>query len=151
MTIRYGDTGNSYRTVFGDYLKSAKKLTIEDPYIRRDHQISNLVELCELAVEIGTIKTIELVTTAENPQQEADAGKKLQEIQENLADCDVTFTYRFAESISNREILTDTGWHIQMDRGLEIYQSSTSSRRIGATNSALRPCMETKVNIFQNK
>ena len=151
MTIRYGDTGNSYRTVFGDYLKGAKKLTIEDPYIRRDHQISNLVELCELAVEIATIKTIELVTTAENPQQEAEAGKKLQEIQENLADCDVTFTYRFAESISNREILTDTGWHIQMDRGLEIYQSSTSSRRIGATNSSLRACMETKVHIFQNK
>ncbi|MEI7909989.1 MAG: BREX system Lon protease-like protein BrxL [Verrucomicrobiota bacterium] len=148
LTIRYGDTGCSYRSLFGDYLVGAKKLVIEDPYIRRDNQIRNLLQLCELAVEAGTIKDISLVTTAENAAQQAEAETKLEEIKDTLADCDVAFTYRFSEKIPEREIRTDTGWHIQIDRGLEIYQGPLNSLKIGATNYDLRPCMETKVKIF---
>ena len=149
FTIRYGDTGCSYRSIFGDYLVGAKKLVIEDPYIRRDHQIRNLLQLCELAVEIGTIKTIELVTAAEHPAQQAEASAKLDEIKETLADCDVAFTYRFDDKIHDREIRTDAGWNIQLGRGLDIYQGPITRLRIGATNYDLRPCMETKVNIFR--
>jgi ATP-dependent Lon protease len=150
FTIRYGDTGCSYRSLFGDYLIDAKKLVIEDPYIRRDNQIRNLLQLCELAVEAGTIKDISLITTAENPAQQAEAETKLEEIKDTLADCDVAFTYRFSEKIPAREIRTDTGWHIQIDRGLEIYQGPLNSLKIGATNYDLRPCMETRVEIFRN-
>jgi len=32
ITIRYGDTGNSYESLFGAYLTGAKELTVEDPY-----------------------------------------------------------------------------------------------------------------------
>jgi ATP-dependent Lon protease len=149
FTIRYGDTGRSYRAVFGDYLVGAKKLVVEDPYIRREHQIRNFLQLCELIVEVGTIKTLELVTSVEHPAQQAEATSKLDEIKETLADCDVAFTYRFDEKIADREIRTDTGWHIQLDRGLEIYQGPLNQLRIGATNYDLRPCMETKVNIFR--
>jgi len=147
FTIRYGDTGYSYRAIFGDYLAGAKKLVIQDPHVRREHQIGNLLQLCELAVEAGTIKTIELVTTAENPAQQAEAEQKLDDLKETLADCDVAFTYRFADQAPEREIRTDTGWRIQMDRGLEIYQGPVSKIRIGATNYDLRPCMETRVSI----
>jgi ATP-dependent Lon protease len=149
FTIRYGDTGYSYRSIFGEYLAGAKKLVIEDPYIRRDHQIRNLLQLCELAVETGTIKTIELVTAAEHPAQQAEAETKLAEITETLADCDVVFTFRFDDKIHDREIRTDTGWHIQLGRGLDIYQGPINRLRIGATNYDLRPCMETKVNVFR--
>jgi ATP-dependent Lon protease len=100
-------------------------------------------------VEAGTIKTIELVTTAENPAQQADAEQKLDDLKENLADCDVAFSYRFADQAPEREIRTDTGWRIHMDRGLEIYQGPINRIRIGATNYDLRPCMETKVNILR--
>lgn len=147
FTIRYGDTGCSYRSIFGDYLSGAKKLVIQDPHIRREHQIGNLLQLCELAVETGTIMTIELVTTAENPDQQANAEQKLDDLKETLADCDVAFIYRFADQAPEREIRTDTGWRIQMDRGLEIYQGQANKIRIGATNYDLRPCMETRVSI----
>jgi ATP-dependent Lon protease len=149
FTIRYGDTGCSYRSIFGDYLAGAKKLVIEDPYIRRNHQISNLLQLCELAVEIGTVKAIELVTAAEHPAQQAEAESKLAELKETLADCDIVFSFRFDDKIHDREIRTDTGWHIQLGRGLDIYQGPITRLRIGATNYDLRPCMETKVNIFK--
>lgn len=149
FTIRYGDTGYSYRSIFGDYLTGAKKLVVEDPYIRRDYQIRNFLQLCELAVVVGTIKTIELVTAAENPSQQAEASTKLDEIQEALADNDVAFTYKFDDKIHDREIRTDTGWHIQLGRGLDIYQGPITRMRIGSTNYDLRPCMETKVNIYR--
>jgi len=149
FTIRYGDTGCSYRSIFGDYLVGAKKMVIEDPYIRRNHQISNLLQLCELAVEIGTVKAIDLVTAAEHPAQQAEAESKLAELKETLADCDIVFSFRFDDKIHDREIRTDTGWHIQLGRGLDIYQGPITRLKIGATNYDLRPCMETKVNIFR--
>jgi ATP-dependent Lon protease len=148
FTIRYGDTGCSYRSLFGAHLAGAKKLVVEDPYIRRDYQIRNFLQLCELAVETGTIKTIELVTGSEHPAQQAEASAKLDEIVEALADCDVALSYRFDPKLHDREIRTDTGWHIQLGRGLDIYQGPIARLRIGSTNFDLRPCMETKVNIF---
>jgi ATP-dependent Lon protease len=147
LTIHYGDRDRSYRSMFGAYLAGAKKLTISDRYIRRDHQIRNLLQLCELAVELGTIKTIDLLTSAENPTQQSDAETKLSEIKDALADCDVAFSFQFAEAIPENEIRTDHGWRIQIDRGLDIYQEPISSLRIGATNYDLRPCMKTEVKI----
>lgn len=151
FTIRYGDTGYSYQSMFGAYLQGAKKLVIEDPYIRREHQIRNFLQLCELAVQVGTIKFVELVTSAENDAQRDDAEKRLDEIKEGLADYDVALTYKFDDKIHDRELRTDTGWHIQIGRGLDIYQGPVSRLKVGATNYDLRTCMETKVNIFKAK
>jgi ATP-dependent Lon protease len=147
LTIRYGDTGYSYRSIFGDYLRDSKRLIVEDPYIRRDYQIRNFLQLCELAVEIGTIKTIELVTASENELQKAEAEKKLDELKESLADCDVVLTYRFDDKIDESGIRTDTGWNIQIDRGLGLYQDPMVGLKVGSTNYDLRPCMETNVKI----
>jgi ATP-dependent Lon protease len=149
FTIRYGDSGYSYQAIFGAYLQGAKKLVVEDPYIRRDHQIRNFLQLCELAVQGGTIKAVELVTSAEHEAQKDDAVKRLDEIKEGLADYDVTFSYRFDDKIHDREVRTDTGWHIQIGRGLDIYQGPMTRLKVGATNFDLRPCMETKVSIFK--
>jgi ATP-dependent Lon protease len=149
FTIRYGDTGYSYQSMFGAYLQGAKKLVVEDPYIRREHQIRNFLQLCELAVQVGTIKSIELITSAEHDAQKDEAEKRLDEIKEGLADCDIALTYKFDDKIHDREVRTDTGWQIQIGRGLDIYQGPISRLRVGATNYDLRPCMETKVNIFK--
>jgi ATP-dependent Lon protease len=150
LTIRYGDTGYSYRSIFGDYLRNSKRLVVEDPYIRRDYQIRNFLQLCELAVEIGTIKTIELVTASENELQKAEAEKKLDELKESLADCDVVLIYRFEDKIDESRIRTDTGWNIQIDRGLGLYQDPMVGLKVGSTNYDLRPCMETNVKISRS-
>jgi ATP-dependent Lon protease len=39
FTILYGDTGYSYESILGPYLRGAKELTVEDPYIRLPHQL----------------------------------------------------------------------------------------------------------------
>lgn len=149
FTIRYGATGYSYQSIFGRYLAGAKKIVIEDPYIRRDYQIRNFLQVCELVVQVGTIKNIELITSSEHDYQKEEAVKKLDEIKESLADSGVEMSYRFDPTIHDREIRTDTGWHVLIGRGLDIYQKPDSLLQIGASNLDLRPCMETKVSIFR--
>ena len=47
FTILYGDTGHSYESILGPYLRGAKDVSIADPYIRLQHQIQNFVRFCE--------------------------------------------------------------------------------------------------------
>src|SRR5699024_10217662 len=48
LKIRDNQTNVTYDNLFGDYLKGAEKVTIEDPYIRMAHQFRNLMELISL-------------------------------------------------------------------------------------------------------
>jgi transcriptional regulator with XRE-family HTH domain len=146
----YGDIGHSYEALFGAYLAGAKELTVEDPYIRRDHQLRNFIQVCELCVQVGTIKKIVLVTGTDHEYQKAEVEPKFKVLAESLADAGVEFVWRFNDKIHDREIRTDTGWHIQIGRGLDIYQRTDTWIQIGATNLSVRPCMETKVSIFRN-
>ncbi len=148
LTIRHGETGYSFRAIFGDYLVGAKKLHIEDPYIRKDYQLRNLISLCELAVDEGSIKEIELVTALEHESHRTDIESKFESLQESLADVGIEFSYAFDQSIHDREIVTDTGWHIGLGRGLDIYQPLRGWVNIGTSNLDLRPCKETKIHIF---
>jgi ATP-dependent Lon protease len=150
LTIRYGDTGYSYDSLFGAYLAGAKELTVEDPYIRRDHQLRNLIQVCELCVQVGTIKKVTLITGADHDYQKAEVEPKFKTLADSLADGGVEFVWRFDDKIHDRELRTDTGWHVRIGRGLDIYQRTDSWIQIGATNLNVRPCMETKVSIFRD-
>ena len=50
-TIAYGDVGHTYDSIIGPYLLNAKKVSVEDPYIRAPHQIANFVRFCETVVK----------------------------------------------------------------------------------------------------
>lgn len=149
LNIHYGDTGFSYESIFGDYLVGAKELFIEDPYIRRDHQLRNLIQLCELCVQVGTVKKINLITGTDHEIQQAEVEPKFKSLAESLADTGVEFVWRFDSKIHDRELRTDTGWSIRIGRGLDIYQRTDTWIQIGATNLNVRPCMETKVSIIR--
>jgi ATP-dependent Lon protease len=149
INVHYGDTGYSYEALFGDYLIGAKELTIEDPYIRRDHQLRNLIQLCELCVQVGTIKKIILITGIDHEIQQSEVEPKFKSLAESLADTGVEFIWRFDNKIHDRELRTNTGWSIRIGRGLDIYQRTDTWIQIGATNLNVRPCMETKVSIIR--
>lgn len=150
FTIRYGDIGYSYHSLFAAYLVGAKALTIEDPYIRKDYQLRNLIQVCEIAVQTGTIKQIRLVTGSEHDYQRQEIELKFKSLAESLADSGVEFGFNFDDKLHDRELRTDTGWHIRIGRGLDIYQRADSWIQIGASNLDLRQCMETKVSIYRD-
>ena len=67
--IHFGAIGYSYETIFGDYLVGAEEITVEDPYIRTQHQIVNFLRFCETAVRISKPKKIVLVTKFDSDQE----------------------------------------------------------------------------------
>ncbi len=148
-TIRYGDIGYSYETIFGKYLKGVKIVFVEDPYIRTQYQIQNFMRFCELIVKIGSANQIKLVTDCDNQQQQAEAQEKLDMLQDSLKQNNIEFNWKFSNTIHDREIRLDNGWIIKIGRGFDIYQRPDNWFTIGSVDYELRQCMETKVDIYQ--
>jgi len=150
FTILYGDTGHSYETIMGPYLRGAKDVTIEDPYIRLQHQIQNFVRFCETCVKSGSIKTINLICSYDDRTELADISEKLEDLKQSLLESDVVLNVSLNPNMHDREIRIDNGWHIKIGRGLDFYQRPGSWFEIGSTDFLLRKCLETKVDIFRS-
>ncbi|MBI3147656.1 MAG: BREX system Lon protease-like protein BrxL [Betaproteobacteria bacterium] len=149
FTILYGDTGYSYESIMGPYLKGAKAVVIEDPYIRLQHQIQNFVRFCETVLKAGTVKKISLVTGHDDKTPLAEMAEKLEELKQSLLEQDVELDVKLNPNIHDREIRLDNGWVIKIGRGLDFYQKPGSWFEVGAHDLNLRKCLETKVDIFR--
>lgn len=148
-TIFYGDTGHSYVTIFARHLQGCTAISIEDPYIRSQHQVHNLVRFCELVVKIGSVKSIKLLTGSDSQYQQADVEEKFTMLQESLQEHGIEFTWQFSDTVHDREIKLNNGWLIKVGRGFDIFQKPDNWFMIGANDHDLRPCLETKVDIFK--
>ena len=147
--ILYGDTGNSYESLFGDYVTGARKVEIEDSYIRSKHQINNFIRFCELLVKKETVREITLRTGYDDEQQRSETIAHLEDLAQSLRDLGITFAYHFDEQVHDRDIRLDSGWRITIGRGLDFYQPPESWFTIGSQDMDLRPCKETQVDIFR--
>jgi ATP-dependent Lon protease len=149
LTIRYNDTGHTYESLFGAYLVGAKRVIVEDPYIRLQHQIQNFVRLCELLVRQGTVRQIQLVTSYDDSSQKPEIAEKLSDLSESLRDADIELTLDFNPRLHDRSIKLDNGWIIKIGRGLDIYQKPQSWFELGANDVSLRRCLETSVDVYR--
>lgn len=149
FSILYGDTGHSYETIIGPYLRGARSVIIEDPYIRMPHQIQNFVRFCETVLRHNAAKKITLVTGYDDKTQLADISEKLEELKQSLLELDVTLEIILNPNLHDREIRLDNGWVIKIGRGLDFYQKPGGWFEIGSHDLSLRKCLETKVDIFR--
>ncbi|WP_213286696.1 BREX system Lon protease-like protein BrxL [Bradyrhizobium sp. sGM-13] len=149
FTILYGDTGYSYESIMGPYLRGAREVTIEDPYIRLSHQIQNFVRFCETCLKSGTTKAINLITGYDDKTQLADISEKIDSLKQSLLESDVVLDVKLNPNMHDREIRLDNGWVIKIGRGLDFYQRPGSWFEVGANDLSLRKCLETKVDIFR--
>ncbi|TVQ95949.1 MAG: BREX system Lon protease-like protein BrxL, partial [Spirochaetaceae bacterium] len=118
VRILYGDTGNSYERLFGDYITGARQVEIEDSYIRSKHQVNNLIRFCELLVKKETVRRISLRTGYDSDDQQQETVSYLEDLAQSLRDLGIEFTYEFDDLIHDREIRFDNGWRISIGRGL---------------------------------
>jgi ATP-dependent Lon protease len=152
FTIRYEATGFSYQSIFGDYLAGAKSVVVEDAYLRSKHQLLNFSRFCELAIKIGSIRKIKVVTGSDDPYQERDVDAWLANLAKDLLPYDIQLEHEFDPNLHDREIRTDNGWTIKIGRGLDIYiKPEENYTGLSRNDFDLRPCLETKVDIFQTK
>jgi ATP-dependent Lon protease len=149
-TIRYQAIGFSYQSIFGSYLEGATSVVIEDPFIRTKHQFLNFLRFCELIVKTGSVRKLNLITGSDDPYQEREADGWLSNLAKDLLPFDVELTFEFNPNLHDREIRCDNGWIIKIGRGLDIYlRPEENFTGLGRQDFDLRPCLETKVDIFR--
>ena len=149
FTIRYGEVGHTYESIISPYLIGAKSVVVEDPYIRANHQVANLVRLCEAVIKTPTIRNIKLVTATPEQDRVEDVAEKLRDLKQSLIEMDVTLELDVNDNMHDREIRIDNGWVIKIGRGLDFYQKPDSFFSVGANDYSLRKCLETKVDIYR--
>lgn len=123
IIIRDNQTGISYRRLFGDYLKGAKTITLTDPYLRLPYQIRNLMEFCiMLAQNKLPAEEIQLhVITWNTKDYLPESELNFQELSTAVAQMGIHLTYEYLD-LHDRHIVADTGWRIQLGRGLDIFE-----------------------------
>ncbi|MGG6288160.1 BREX system Lon protease-like protein BrxL [Leptolyngbya sp. AN03gr2] len=119
--------GLSYDKLFGTYLEGARRIVVTDPYIRFFYQIRNMMEFVEMVIRRTPPEdqvSIHLVTGPDdgNISRQRDL---LDSISAACTGTGVSFTWAFDTSgtAHARDIVTDTGWKIVLDRGLDIFQA----------------------------
>ena len=150
-TIHYGDSGYSYESILLPYLKGAKAVEIEDPYVRANHQIHNFVRFCEAVIKSPTVKAIKLITGYDQETDLKELSERLDELKQSLLEMDIALEIKINENLHDREIRIDNGWVVKIGRGLDFFQKPDSWFGIGANDLSLRRCLETKVDIFKTK
>jgi ATP-dependent Lon protease len=151
FTIQYDDTGYTYDSIFAPYLAGAKAVTIEEPFVRAPHQITNFVRFCETVVKSApTVRRIHLITGYDEKTDLTSVREKLEELKQSLLEIDVFLDIELNEKIHDREVRVDNGWIVKIGRGLDFYQKPDSWFAVGVNDLALRKCLETKVDIFRS-
>lgn len=119
--------GVSFDNLFGPYTDGSSRIVVTDPYIRYFYQIRNMMEFVEMIIRRKQPEdqvSIHLVTGP----HDGDIQKQrelLDSITEACTGSGVDFTWAFdtSETAHARDIVTDTGWKIVLDRGLDIFQA----------------------------
>ncbi|MDL0433702.1 BREX system Lon protease-like protein BrxL [Marinobacter sp. TBZ242] len=149
FTIHYGDTGYSYESLILPYLKGAKLVEIEDPYIRANHQTHNFVRFCEAVIKSPTVRKIVLTTSYDQDTDLKMLEDRFEELKQSLLELDIELKVLINENLHDREIKIDNGWVIKIGRGLDFYQKPDLWFGVGAHDLSMRRCLETKVDIFR--
>lgn len=138
LTFMENQRGVSFFSLLGAHLKGAKKITITDPYIRLFYQIRNLMELIEVLVSMKPEgEEIEVCLLTAKDDFKGDAQEEsFQKIQSACATAGIQFAWEYdtTGSIHARHIVTDTGWKILLDRGLDIFQHYEMNEAFALSN-----------------
>jgi len=118
--------GVSYETLFGPYIDGASRIVVTDPYIRIFYQVRNMMEFAEMVIRRKAPEdqvAIHLVTGPDEGNM-FQQRELLDSITTACRGTGVEFTWAFDASGTShgRDITTDTGWKIVLDRGLDIFQ-----------------------------
>lgn len=149
IDIRENQKGVSYKSLFGDYMRTAKKMTVIDPYVRAVFQVDNLVDLIRTFVE--STKELEGLQielhTNETDEKLPALIDNLDQIKDDLERYNIEFTYAF-DADHDRCIKLDNGWRMVLSRGIDIFEKfdrfSLSNQR-----QELRRCRAFSVTYLQ--
>ncbi len=136
-----GQKGISYQNLFAHRLKGSKKIILQDPYIRLQHQFQNLLEFC---VMLGNNKIIEEKLEIEviswNTKEFLEHSRSsFDELTTSVAELGIDLTFKF-EKHHDRFIEADNGLKIILGRGLDIFEKTVGRFSVGEVDQTWRKC-----------
>ena len=148
MTFRMGQTGVSYEKLFAPYMRDAKVITVEDPYIRASWQIKNFMEFALMLINTRPVDDLKLnLVTNEDEEKIPDLIDKLDDIKDDLASYGIDFEYTL-RAFHARCIKTATGWPITLGRGLDMFEKY-NTYSIASSRQDMRKCKEFMVTFMK--
>ena len=148
MTFRMGQTGVSYEKLFAPYMRDAKVITVEDPYIRASWQIKNFMEFALMLINTRPVDDLKLnLVTNEEEEKIPDLIDKVDDIKDDLASYGIEFEYKLRD-FHDRCIKTDTGWTITLGRGLDMFEKYNTFS-IASSRQDMRKCKEFMVTFMK--
>ena len=118
--------GVTFADLFWPWLEGATSIVVTDPYIRMFHQVRNLMEFIEMiAVRKAPEEevAVRLITCPDESYPEKQQAN-LMAVESASAAAGIKFSWEFdgTNTIHARHIVSDAGWKISLDRGLDIFQ-----------------------------
>jgi len=118
--------GITFANLFWPWIEGASEIVITDPYIRMFHQVRNLMEFIEMIAAHKAPEdeiSVQLITSLDATYPEKQQAN-LVAVENASTNAGINFSWEFdgTNTIHARHIVTDTGWKISLDRGLDIFQ-----------------------------
>lgn len=118
--------GVTFADLFWPWLEGATNIVVTDPYIRLFHQARNLMEFIEMIAVRKSPEdevTVRLITCPDEAYPEKQQANLIA-VENASAAAGIKFSWQFdgTNTIHARHIISDAGWKISLDRGLDIFQ-----------------------------
>ncbi|MEY9772123.1 ATP-dependent Lon protease [Sinorhizobium fredii] len=118
--------GITFADLFWPWLDGATNIVVTDPYIRMFHQVRNLMEFIEMIAVRKAPEdevSVRLITCPDEVYPEKQQAN-LMAVESASTAAGVRFSWEFdgTSTIHARHIVSDAGWKISLDRGLDIFQ-----------------------------
>jgi ATP-dependent Lon protease len=118
--------GVTFADLFWPWVEGAAKIVIVDPYIRMFHQVRNLMEFIEMIAVRKAQEdevAVHLITCIDDTYPDKQQTN-LMAVENASMTAGIKFTWELdgTNTIHARHIVSDAGWKISLDRGLDIFQ-----------------------------
>ncbi len=134
----------------------AAEIQIRDPYLRKPHQIRNVHEILLLLIQHADAARLPhvVIETCASDEDEYRAKQEatFEQLQQSWGQFGIVIDWSIVDDFHDRSIVTDTGWVIDLGRGLDVYESFTWSSPFDPriTLPHLRRTKEITINVSRD-
>lgn len=149
--ITQDQTNITFEKLFGQSLKGADNIKIQDPWIRLPYQFCNLLEFCVMLGNNNNEpgRTINLHVISWNTREFQGQSKEFfEEIAASVKEMRIHLTF-VLEKHHDRFIKADNGCKIILGRGLDIFEKREGRFSIGDIDQRWRKCKACEITYLK--
>lgn len=148
--------GHSMPGILLPYLFDAAEIQIRDPYLRKPHQIRNVHEILLLLIQHTDAARLPhvVIETCASDEDEYRAKQEatFEQLQQSWGQFGIVIDWSIVDNFHDRSIVTDTGWVIDLGRGLDVYEAYTPLSQFDPRYAIpqLRRTKDTTINVSRD-